>query len=60
MRQLNKIKLSQIKNRETLSLEEIINLCLDNYIDTIINDFGVGMEFELDDLIHVWGDIKNL
>jgi hypothetical protein len=57
---MSKINLSQIENRSLMTVNDIVNHCLDNNIDTIINDFGVGMEFELDDLYQVWEDIKNL
>ena len=57
---MSKINLSQIENRRLMTVNDIVNYCLDNNINTVINDFGVGMEFELDDLYQVWEDIKNL
>lgn len=55
-----KINLSKIPNRENMDINEIIDWCLDNKTFTIVNDFGYGLEFELDDLKYVWEDIKNL
>ena len=41
-----------------MSLSEIFDFCLDHHIYTIVNDYGSGLEFELDDLAIVWQDIK--
>jgi hypothetical protein len=51
MKQINLSKLDL-----TLSTEQIINYCLDNKIDTVVNDIGgipPYVEYSLDDLLVV-------
>lgn len=66
---MKKINLSNIKDFFNLSLEEIINYCLDNKISTIINDFSpYKIEYDLSDLsvvieekkITIWDNLKNI
>jgi hypothetical protein len=45
----------------TLSTEQIINYCLDNGIDTVVNDIGgilPFVEYELDDLFIFWNVLR--
>jgi len=53
-----KTNLSDIPGWRRMSLEQIQNWCLDNGIITIVNDYGFGLEFELDDLEHIWNELK--
>ena len=53
-----KIKLSLIPNWYNMEIDQIIEFCFQTGIETIINDFGSGMEFDLEDLLHVWEDIR--
>lgn len=43
-----------------MSIADIITWCSKNWISTVINDFGYGLEFDLEDLPYVWDDIKTL
>lgn len=46
-----------------LYTEEIINYCLDNSIDTVVNDIGGELpfvEYELDDLLIVWDKLRGV
>lgn len=45
-----------------LKVEDVINYCLDNNINTIINDIATPphVEYSLDDLYSIWGNFKNL
>jgi hypothetical protein len=54
------IKLSDIGDRMNMSIDDIIDYCLDNSISVIINDYGVGVEYSLDDLYIVWEVLKKL
>ena len=48
---MNQIKLSLIDKFYLLSLQEVIDFCLDNNIDTIINNFSsYSIEYTLSDL----------
>jgi hypothetical protein len=51
------IGLSQIPNWPNLSAKQVIDWMLDNGFRTLINDYGIGMEYELDDIDQVWEDI---
>jgi hypothetical protein len=45
----------------TLSTKEIIDYCLDNGIDTVVNDIGGVLpfvEYELDDLLIFWNVLR--
>jgi hypothetical protein len=45
----------------TLSTEQIIDYCLDNGIDTVVNDIGGVLpfvEYELDDLLIFWNVLR--
>jgi hypothetical protein len=53
-----KKKLSQIPNFNEMSLMNIVKYCLDNNIQTIINDYGYGLELDISDLKYVWEDIR--
>ena len=53
-----KKKLSQIPNFNEMSLMNIVRYCLDNNIQTIINDYGYGLELDISDLKYVWEDIR--
>jgi hypothetical protein len=55
-----KVNLSSIKGWQDMSLSDIIDFCLDNGINTIVNDYGCGLEFELDDLLYIWEDILTI
>lgn len=51
------VNLSQIPNWPNLSAKQVIDWMLDNGFHTLINDYGIGMEYELDDIDQVWEDI---
>ena len=55
-----KVNLSSIKGWQDMSLSDIIDFCLDYHIYTIVNDYGCGLEFELDDLLYIWEDILTI
>ena len=55
-----KVNLSSINGWRDMSLSDIIDFCLDNGINTIVNDYGFGLEFELDDLLYIWEDILTI
>ena len=55
-----KVNLSSIKGWRDMSLSDIIDFCLDYHIYTIVNDYGCGLEFELDDLLYIWEDILTI
>lgn len=57
---MNKIKLSKIKNWKLMTDKQVTDWCLDNNIDTIINDYGYGLEFALDDIPFIWKDLKEM
>lgn len=42
--------LSEIPNWQTIGPEGIVNYMLDNGITTITNDYGFGVEYEIDDI----------
>jgi len=57
------IKLSLLFTHTQGTLQEVIDFCLDNKIDTIINDFSPRppyVEYSLSDLEYVWDNLKRL
>jgi len=57
------IKMSEIKFKDFNSVEEAVNYCLDNNIETLLNDYypKPWVEYSLSDLYEVWDnfDLKN-
>jgi hypothetical protein len=54
------IKLSKIPSWDKMSLEQVVTYLIDNGFDSIVNDYGVGMVYELDDLPHVWHNFTSI
>ena len=56
----SQIKLSKIPSWDKMSLEQVVTYLIDNGFDSIVNDYGVGMVYELDDLPHVWHNFTSI
>lgn len=63
---MSKIKLSELKSVNLMPVEYIKNFMIENNYDTIINDYGNNVEYDITDLeeesmipeINIWGYLK--
>ena len=52
--------LSKIPDRHLMTIEDVIDYCIDNGFTEVINDFGHGITVGLDELHLVWESKKNI
>ena len=55
---MNTVNLSDIPGWHKLTTEQIINFMLDNGYNTLLNDYGIGVEYSMDDLLVEWESLK--